>query len=303
VNEKSFTGGFFTLTAICTILTVVIASIVQFGTSNLTTKSTINPGVPDNQVVQFIDVSFFAYSGTNYTDCSQITSTFVGLDEVLVSFTSGTDPEGNPGCATVYSCTNCNIDFGRDVYMLFTFPNNSFVAAFNVNLTIPFFNNKKTLLGANIVPPSVTPAVFHSGITEFIALLTPAQYTTINNVTSLAFLLQFGSIIPGNVFSGDLIDNNSIIPPSEDDPLAFQLTFQQSSITFAEEEVEKSTILNFISQLLALAGGAISFWQIIMRLIEHIMTKLNVTDPAVHAERRKTKRNTETDIIELDGKI
>jgi len=269
-------------------LAVVIASVVQFSTSNITTKSSINPGVPNSQVVQYINIDFAAY-GMNDTDCESITTDFVGLDLTVLAFKP---VDSNTGCMTTYHCTDCNINFGRDVYLQFNFPS-TFVAAFGINITIPFFQNKQALLGANIVPAASVPSVFHAGETEFISLLTPATYTDINNLTTQAFLLQFGSVIPGPAFLSDTITNGSVIPPTDTTPLAFRLTFQQSSITFSETETEKSTVLNFISQLLALAGGAISFWQLVMVNLDKLFHNLKWRDPGEDENHNKDSNDLE----------
>lgn len=61
------------------------------------------------------------------------------------------------------------------------------------------------------------------------------------------------------------------------EPLGFRINFQQSSVTYKEEEQQRVSAINFVSQLIALIGGAVTFWGIVVGRLDEVFFKLHKT--------------------------
>ncbi len=88
------------------------------------------------------------------------------------------------------------------VYMLFTFPNDSFVVAFVVNFTTQLWAaegySKETNSSFGItIAPLQTSSVFYEDVTEFISIMTPAQHVGLPGDTkdknTTGYLIQYGT--------------------------------------------------------------------------------------------------------------
>ena len=114
-NEKLVSGGFFTIAASATIIVLVVSSIVQYGTSNIILRSTIEPGIPSQQEVKDIFI-LLTLSTITPEQCTTDLATieFAGFpatnDNSLVPFTT------DDGCVLSWHCGNdCQFQFGKEV--------------------------------------------------------------------------------------------------------------------------------------------------------------------------------------------
>jgi hypothetical protein len=161
--------------------------------------------------------------------------------------------------------------------MLYTFGTTAYIASWNISISIPYFQQQRFELKTNIVPQGVAGSVFHSGQTDFAVLFTPAISKPLRSNTENAFQLQYGSVNPGDPFNQYTNTSNG--------PLSFRLTFHQvltflnmishflNTVTYREEQVEKSTPLNLLSQLLALIGGSVTFWGFAVKATDRAVMK------------------------------
>jgi hypothetical protein len=87
--------------------------------------------------------------------------------------------------------------------------------------------------------------------------------------TENSLIVQYGTVTRPSETAG----NQTITPNTEDTALSFTLHFTQSSVSYQESQVQKSSELNFVGQLVALIGGSLSFWRLVLQIVEGLLLR------------------------------
>lgn len=274
VKTDMLIGSFFTLLCYSIALAVVSISIYQFSISNqfiLLSQQPININATTN-IKMRIDLTIFGMSEPSACNSQSKLVGFQGITNTQFSFNPNTGI-----CSGYWNCTNCNI-IGVDQRVDFMFNHdqamsNGYSYSFQIN---HYKTNQNSILKSGVSLEDDKIMRGTDPMSEIALLLTsqvfkPNEEDLLGTKRSITLSYGFGPVQLSNN-EGSLVDSSSF---DSKKGFGIRFSFQMNPNALIYEEKFKSTLLNFLAQLISLIAGSYSGCRFIMQRFEWFGAKFN----------------------------
>lgn len=308
VNHATTIGGFVSIGFIFAVLAIIALFLIDLVNNNIIMRSTI---IPENVVpadyppiVQgsySILVRLHNYNDPTCAPSQQLINGFEPKEQLLINSTK----HANATCDLKLVCMKCKLTgVTQELQFMWNYP---FAMASSIEYTIllPHFKNQEQFQVYELIIPETREVVFRGNQpTEASLSLLKSYYTPlakdyliggIITRTSAADLTRVGYVatkFPTRY--GSVSQDRDFV--SSQQGLGITIRFTLNANVFMIEEEAKSSILEFVSKVVALIGAIEAVAAIIMNKIEEFQD-------CIQQRRQSTVKKNEIDAIEMPDTI